>query len=261
MFGRLNHLGRGRIVADRTGGMVELVRRRRAKRTHDQESPAQQQRNHERGSQQRPNPRRAQPVSAYRYVSQAISHMRRAVLRRAGCPAARIAGASRHHQPADGVGRRRRAAVADRRTGGRLQMDAAWRHRGPGPPRPARTRCVARGCAGERIDPDYVARVFGDQINATEAIEYSRFADWKLNPSDAPAARAGPVGVPVGDRRPQPDDADPDRAELGPVCTRRRALRRSTPRAATSSGLASSTASINKPSHWRLGLIALNDFV
>src|SRR5271163_4640564 len=30
--------------------------------------------------------------------------------------------------------------------------------------------------AGEHIDPTYVARVFGDQINATEAIEYQRFA-------------------------------------------------------------------------------------
>src|SRR5947209_6027983 len=38
----------------------------------------------------------------------------------------------------------------------------------------------------KRIDPDYVAHVFGDQIHATEAIEYSRFADWKLKPSDAP---------------------------------------------------------------------------
>jgi chorismate mutase len=38
------------------------------------------------------------------------------------------------------------------------------------------------------VDPDYVTRVFGDQINATEAIEYSRFADWKLNPAAAPAA-------------------------------------------------------------------------
>ncbi|HKI41841.1 MAG TPA: chorismate mutase [Mycobacterium sp.] len=38
------------------------------------------------------------------------------------------------------------------------------------------------------IDPGYVTRVFGDQISATEAIEYSRFADWKLNPADVPAA-------------------------------------------------------------------------
>ena len=38
-----------------------------------------------------------------------------------------------------------------------------------------------------RVDRDYVTRVFGDQINATEAIEYSRFANWKLNPAAAPA--------------------------------------------------------------------------
>jgi chorismate mutase len=40
----------------------------------------------------------------------------------------------------------------------------------------------------QRIDPGYVIRVFTDQINATEAIEYARFADWQLNPSDVPAA-------------------------------------------------------------------------
>jgi chorismate mutase len=38
----------------------------------------------------------------------------------------------------------------------------------------------------EHIDPGYVTRVFSDQINATEAIEYSRLADWKLNPSSVP---------------------------------------------------------------------------
>lgn len=37
------------------------------------------------------------------------------------------------------------------------------------------------------LDRDYVTRVFADQIRATEAVEYSRFADWKLNPGDAPA--------------------------------------------------------------------------
>lgn len=47
----------------------------------------------------------------------------------------------------------------------------------------------ARGEAdAARIDADYVARVFADQINATEAIEYSRFAQWKLKPADAPSA-------------------------------------------------------------------------
>ncbi len=39
----------------------------------------------------------------------------------------------------------------------------------------------------ENIDRDYVTRVFGDQISATEAIEYSRFADWKLDAASAPA--------------------------------------------------------------------------
>lgn len=37
------------------------------------------------------------------------------------------------------------------------------------------------------VDPDYVTRVFRDQIRATEAIEYSRFAGWKLDPATVPA--------------------------------------------------------------------------
>jgi chorismate mutase len=44
------------------------------------------------------------------------------------------------------------------------------------------------GATARHIDPNYVTRVFGDQINATEGIEYSRFADWKLNPSNVPPA-------------------------------------------------------------------------
>lgn len=42
----------------------------------------------------------------------------------------------------------------------------------------------------EHVDPDYVARVFADQISATEAVEYSRFSDWKLDPAGAPPAPA-----------------------------------------------------------------------
>ncbi|HTX95509.1 MAG TPA: chorismate mutase [Mycobacterium sp.] len=42
--------------------------------------------------------------------------------------------------------------------------------------------------SADHVDPDYVTRVFGDQINATEAIEYTRFGDWKLNPEAVPAA-------------------------------------------------------------------------
>jgi chorismate mutase len=47
---------------------------------------------------------------------------------------------------------------------------------------------VRADAAAKRINADYVARVFGDQIDATEGIEYSRFADWNFNPSAAPAA-------------------------------------------------------------------------
>lgn len=35
----------------------------------------------------------------------------------------------------------------------------------------------------KQIDPDYVARVFRDQISASEAIQYQRFAQWKLDPA------------------------------------------------------------------------------
>jgi chorismate mutase len=48
---------------------------------------------------------------------------------------------------------------------------------------------LSADASAQNIDPEYVARVFGDQISATEAIEYRRFADWKLNPP-APAAPA-----------------------------------------------------------------------
>jgi chorismate mutase len=58
------------------------------------------------------------------------------------------------------------------------------------PARVDREIAKLRAQAGaHRVDPDYVARVFGDQIHATEAIEYSRFADWKLGqtPPSGPA--------------------------------------------------------------------------
>lgn len=42
--------------------------------------------------------------------------------------------------------------------------------------------------AAAQIDADYVVSVFKDQINATEAIEYTRFAQWKLNPAGVPPA-------------------------------------------------------------------------
>ncbi|OBH87468.1 MULTISPECIES: chorismate mutase [unclassified Mycobacterium] len=47
---------------------------------------------------------------------------------------------------------------------------------------------LAGQASDRRVDPDYVTSVFGDQIRATEGIEYSRFADWKLDPAAAPSA-------------------------------------------------------------------------
>jgi chorismate mutase len=46
---------------------------------------------------------------------------------------------------------------------------------------------VTADAVANHIDPDYVTRVFGDQINATDAVEYTRFAQWKLDPAGAPA--------------------------------------------------------------------------
>ncbi|BDB42499.1 secreted chorismate mutase [Mycobacterium kiyosense] len=57
---------------------------------------------------------------------------------------------------------------------------------------PARVRqelaTLREDAAAAQIDPDYVATVFTDQIGATEAIEYSRFAEWKLDPATVPPA-------------------------------------------------------------------------
>jgi chorismate mutase len=38
------------------------------------------------------------------------------------------------------------------------------------------------------VDTGYVRQIFTDQINATEAVEYSRFAQWKLDPASAPTS-------------------------------------------------------------------------
>jgi chorismate mutase len=45
---------------------------------------------------------------------------------------------------------------------------------------------VSAEAKGKGVDVDYVRRLFGDQINATEAIEYTRLAQWKLDPKSAP---------------------------------------------------------------------------
>lgn len=45
---------------------------------------------------------------------------------------------------------------------------------------------VSADATGRGVDPAYVRQIFTDQIHATEAIEYSRFAQWKLDPGSAP---------------------------------------------------------------------------
>lgn len=44
--------------------------------------------------------------------------------------------------------------------------------------------------AAAGIDADYVSSVMHDQIDATESLEYARFAKWKLDPTGAPASPA-----------------------------------------------------------------------
>ncbi|WP_046301131.1 chorismate mutase [Mycobacterium sp. UM_Kg27] len=46
---------------------------------------------------------------------------------------------------------------------------------------------LATEAAGKDLDPDYVRRIFADQIAATEAAEHYRFAQWKLDPAEAPS--------------------------------------------------------------------------
>jgi chorismate mutase len=65
-----------------------------------------------------------------------------------------------------------------------------WINNGPpidDPPRAAAVLdAVGADAATHGIDPQYVRTVFTDQINATEAVEYTRFAQWKFDPALAP---------------------------------------------------------------------------
>ncbi|HET7665193.1 MAG TPA: chorismate mutase [Mycobacterium sp.] len=45
---------------------------------------------------------------------------------------------------------------------------------------------VGADAARNGVDPGFVRQIFTDQIHATEGIEYSRFAGWKLDPASAP---------------------------------------------------------------------------
>ena len=47
---------------------------------------------------------------------------------------------------------------------------------------------VGSDAAARGIDPEYVRTIFENQIDATEAIEYTRFGQWKFDPASAPTA-------------------------------------------------------------------------
>jgi chorismate mutase len=47
-------------------------------------------------------------------------------------------------------------------------------------------RAVSADATRKGVEPAYVRRIFTDQVHATEAVEYSRFAQWKLDPLAAP---------------------------------------------------------------------------
>jgi chorismate mutase len=45
---------------------------------------------------------------------------------------------------------------------------------------------VGADATAHGIDPQFVRTIFGDQIDATEGIEYTRFGQWKFDPVTAP---------------------------------------------------------------------------
>ncbi|MDV6278065.1 chorismate mutase [Rhodococcus erythropolis] len=58
------------------------------------------------------------------------------------------------------------------------------------PPRERQVLDAVTAMAAEQnLDTGFVYRVFRDQIDATEAVEYTRFAQWKFDPAIAPTTR------------------------------------------------------------------------
>lgn len=47
---------------------------------------------------------------------------------------------------------------------------------------------VTADATSARVDAEYVQDVFRNQIDATDSVEHSRFAQWKLDPTSAPAS-------------------------------------------------------------------------
>jgi chorismate mutase len=60
------------------------------------------------------------------------------------------------------------------------------------PPRVEQVLATVTADANARhLDAGYVTRIFDDQIDATDGIEYTRFAQWKFDPGNAPTAAPG----------------------------------------------------------------------
>jgi chorismate mutase len=47
---------------------------------------------------------------------------------------------------------------------------------------------VVATAVSRHVDEDFVRRVFRDQIDATDSLEHTRFAQWKIDPQSAPEA-------------------------------------------------------------------------
>ncbi|MGH3641631.1 MAG: chorismate mutase [Mycobacterium sp.] len=45
---------------------------------------------------------------------------------------------------------------------------------------------VTKAAIAKHVDPSFVHDVFRDQIDATDSLEHSRFAQWKIDPGSAP---------------------------------------------------------------------------
>jgi len=54
---------------------------------------------------------------------------------------------------------------------------------------------VGADAVARHVDAGYVRDVFTDQINVTEGIEYTRFAQWKFDPAGAPSAAPDLAGL------------------------------------------------------------------
>ena len=87
---------------------------------------------------------------------------------------------------------------------------------------------VTADAALAHIDAGYVHDVFRNQIDTTDSLEHSRFAQWKLDPASAPAS--APDLLVKGHRSTRSNTPSSARSpNNGPHCIHRRAVPTSTP--------------------------------